>query len=246
MRKMWESGNTPNQEDEMNSDYDTAEDANFVWVNYFLQKPGHNFFCKVDETYLHDNFNLYGLNQMIPYYDQALDLICDIEEDDEFSEDHQELIENDADVLYGLIHARYIVTNRGLQAMFEKYKYREFGECPYVYCRNKPLLPVGLTDEKNKESVKLYCPQCEMVFKPKSSRHENIDGAYFGTTFPHLFFLTFPELKPPNRPETYTPKIYGFPIHDQAYATSLEEKKALVRQQQRERAKRKAKLDRTR
>jgi hypothetical protein len=27
--------------------------------------------------------------------------------------------------------------------MFEKYKYREFGECPYVYCNNKPMLPVG-------------------------------------------------------------------------------------------------------
>lgn len=217
----------------MNSDFDQGGDQNFCWLNYFLSKAGHNLFCKVEESYIHDNFNLYSLNQQVPYYDQALDLICDIEDEQDYSEDHQELIENDADVLYGLIHARYIVTNRGLQAMFEKYKYREFGECPYVFCNNKPMLPVGLTDEKNKESVKLYCPSCEGIYRPKSSRHENIDGAYFGTTFAHLFFLTFPELKPTTKSQAYVPKIYGFRVHEDAYAKSLEEKKALIRSQSR-------------
>lgn len=212
-------------DDEMNTDFDSGEDANFCWISYFLSKSGNNFFCKIDEPYIHDSFNLYGFIQQVPYYDQALDLMCDIDEEEEFSEDHQELIENDADVLYGLIHARYIVTNRGLQAMFEKYKYREFGECPYVYCNRKGLLPTGMTDEKNKDSVKLYCPSCENVYRPKSSRHESIDGAYFGTTFAHLFFLTYPQLKPQKKPSMYIPKIYGFRVHPDAYQRSLLDRK---------------------
>ncbi|KAJ7708539.1 hypothetical protein B0H14DRAFT_3507483 [Mycena olivaceomarginata] len=32
---------------------------------------------------------------------------------------------------------------------------------------------------------------------PKSSRHGSLDGAYFGTTFPHLLYLVYPTLLPP-------------------------------------------------
>lgn len=34
------------------------------------------------------------------------------------------------------------------------------------------------------------------IFHPKSTRQANIDGAYFGTTFSHLFLLAHPELIP--------------------------------------------------
>jgi casein kinase II subunit beta len=43
-------------------------------------------------------------------------------------------------------------------------------------------------------------------------------GAYFGTTFPHLFFQTFSELLPSPGPQPrlgmriYVPKIYGFKV----------------------------------
>lgn len=79
----------------------------------------------------------------------------------------------------------------------EKYKKSDFGRCPRVLCQSQPLLPVGLTDVPYEKSVKLYCGRCEDLYSPKSSRHGSIDGAYFGTTFPHLLFLVYPTLIPP-------------------------------------------------
>lgn len=66
-----------------------------------------------------------------------------------------------------------------------------------MLCNSQALLPVGLTDIPYEKSVKLYCGRCEDIYSPKSSRHGSIDGAYFGTTFPHLLFLVNPNLIPP-------------------------------------------------
>lgn len=187
-------------------------------------------FCQIDEDYIHDNFNLTGLASQVPYYEYALDLILDMDNDEEFSDEQQEIIEGDAEVLYGLIHARYILTRAGLHGMLEKYRHHEFGSCPRVLCHGQAMLPVGMTDQRNKESVKLYCPKCEEVYKPKSSRHENVDGAFFGTTFPHLFFLQFPELKPEKSKDNYVPRVFGFKLHKTAQKRSLEAARQAAKQ----------------
>jgi len=215
------SKETGQRANESTSDFDSPDDAEFGWINYFLTLKGHEFFCQVEEDYIQDNFNLTGLVSQVPYYDFALDLISDIDNDEEFSDEHLEMIEHDAEVLYGLIHARYILTNRGLYAMMDKFRHHDFGSCPRVLCRHQALLPVGMTDQKGKESVKLYCAQCKDIYKCKSSRHDNIDGAYFGTTFPHLFFLVFPELQPKEPKEIYIPRVFGFRLHATSHQRSL-------------------------
>lgn len=40
-----------------------------------------------------------------------------------------------------------------------------------------------------------------------------LDGAFFGTSFAHLFFITFDRLVPDPARATYTPLIFGFKIH---------------------------------
>ena len=41
----------------------------------------------------------------------------------------------------------------------------------------------------------------------------DIDGAYFGTTFPHLFLMTYGHLKPQKSAQNYVPRVFGFKLH---------------------------------
>jgi casein kinase II subunit beta len=104
------------------------------------------------------------------------------------------VIESSAELLYGLIHQRYITSRPGIQQMAEKYELQHFGTCPRVHCNSCRVLPVGLNDSPGHETVKLFCPSCFDVYTPPNSRFQTVDGAFFGTTFPSLFFMTFTDL----------------------------------------------------
>ena len=114
--------------------------------------------------------------------------------------------------LYGLIHARFILSAKGLQMMKEKFLKNVFGACPRILCDRQLVLPIGMSEDLSISRVKVYCPKCQEVYIPRM-RFVDVDGAYFGSSFPHIFLQTFPELKPGVTAIKYVPKIYGFKIY---------------------------------
>ncbi|KAI9829132.1 MAG: casein kinase 2 regulatory subunit [Thelocarpon impressellum] len=196
--------------DDFNSETDS--DYTSYWRDWFISSRGNEYFCEIDEEYLTDRFNLTGLNTEVQYYQYALDLVTDVFDLD-CDDDMREQIEKSARHLYGLVHARYIVTTRGLTKMLDKYKKGDFGKCPRVMCEHHPLLPMGLSDTASVKAVKLYCGRCEDLYNPKSSRHAVIDGAYFGTSFHNILLQVYPALIPEKTARRYEPRIYGFRVH---------------------------------
>ncbi|PIA31082.1 hypothetical protein AQUCO_05300123v1 [Aquilegia coerulea] len=201
--------------DSEDSDASGSDGDDTSWISWFCNLRGNEFFCEVDDEYIQDDFNLCGLSSQVPYYDYALDLILDVESShgDMFTEEQNELVESAAEMLYGLIHVRYILTSKGMSAMLDKYKNYDFGRCPRVYCCGQPCLPVGQSDIPRSSTVKIYCPKCEDIYYPRSKYQGNIDGAYFGTTFPHLFLMSHGHLKPQKPSQSYVPRVFGFKIH---------------------------------
>jgi casein kinase II subunit beta len=151
------------------------------------------------------------------YYKEALALILDKEQDHNQDEQRTQEIENAAEIVYGLIHQRYILTNRGLQKMMIKYHEGHFGCCPRVLCANQHVLPVGLHDMLGESTLNVYCPRCNEIYAAKMPRNKQVDGAYFGTTFPHLLFTVYPDQRPQSPFAPFVPRCFGFKIHPSAY-----------------------------
>eukprot|EP00002_Diphylleia_rotans_P030810 TRINITY_DN6374_c0_g1_i1.p1 TRINITY_DN6374_c0_g1~~TRINITY_DN6374_c0_g1_i1.p1 ORF type:complete len:273 (+),score=54.95 TRINITY_DN6374_c0_g1_i1:337-1155(+) len=185
-----------------------------TWINNYLSMEGSEYFIEVDDDFIRDDFNLTGLNSVVPYYHHALDILLEseIQDDIEFTEEQHYILDRACEELYGLIHARFIITGRGLYLMYERFQAGKFGSCPRYLCQNQHLLPIGMSDIPRQETVKLYCPKCEDIYHPPR-KHSHIDGAFFGTTFAHMLLQAYPVSIPAAPPQKYVPRIFGFKIH---------------------------------
>lgn len=133
-------------------------------------------------------------------------------EEDLQNEDFLELNQEASD-LYGLIHSRFVITQRGLSKLYNKFLNGTYGYWPRALCDRQKVLPIGLSDELRTSRVKVFCPKCEEVYIPKF-KSINVDGAYFGTSVPHIFLESFKEaVVLPPRVFSYEPKIHGFRLY---------------------------------
>lgn len=203
-----------------NMDFDTLSDENVGpggWIQWFCSLEGHDFLVEIEEEYIKDNFNLYGLKKRFKTdrYSTCIKMILSNyspTEEDLTNEEFLELNQEASD-LYGLIHSRFIVTQRGLSKLYNKFLNGTYGYCPRALCDRQKVLPVGLSDELRTSRVKVFCPKCEEVYIPKF-KSINVDGAYFGTSVPHIFLKTFKEaVVLPPRIFHYEPKISGFRLY---------------------------------
>ncbi|KAI9009037.1 casein kinase II, regulatory subunit [Hyaloraphidium curvatum] len=182
----------------------TNSSSAISWVNWFCSLPGHEFFLEVPEDFIEDDFNLCGLNTLVPHYNECLDMILDIEDSPSSSASGSSrsdrppsaAVEQGAEKLYGLIHARYVLTKPGLQLVSERFQAGEYGQCPRALCGGQAVVPCGRSDSPGVDTVKLFCPRCGDLYHPRESRYRHLDGAYFPTTLPGLLFLSYPELIP--------------------------------------------------
>merc|ERR1719419_1502392 len=198
------------------------------WILDFLRRRENKYFCEIDAKFLVDRFNYFELDNQVRHYSEAIKLIND---DHDADPKYQE----DAKKLYGLLHRRFILETRGMLRMVPKYSQKDFGSCPRSFCQEHPVLPIGLSDDWGTGHVRLYCANCEDVYLPKKDCFKRIDGAFFGTTFAHLFFLNVPKLllRGDNAEEKdqglvqelqkkNVPKVFGFRLHRLWHSVSLQ------------------------
>uniref|UniRef100_A0A6U4CN35 Casein kinase II subunit beta n=1 Tax=Phaeomonas parva TaxID=124430 RepID=A0A6U4CN35_9STRA len=198
----------------MSSGDDSYDGMEETWIEWFCNLKGHEFFCEVDRSYIEDGFNLYGLRNYVSNFMDCLHLILDDTPPDDGGDERRELLMN-ASRLYGLIHARFILTSAGLECMCSKFLAKEFGFCPRVHCKGQPVVPIGCSDDLEIDSVKCFCPLCGDIYSPPQPPDGSRlpDGAYFGRTFAHLFFMTFEDLVPDPSRSAYVPRVFGFKVH---------------------------------
>lgn len=202
-----------------NMDFDTLSDENVGpggWIQWFCSLEGHDFLVEIEEEYIKDSFNLYGLKKRFKTdrYNTCIKMILSNYSPTEEDLQNEEFLElnQEASDLYGLIHSRFIITQRGLSKLYNKFLNGTYGYCPRALCDRQKVLPIGLSDELRTSRVKVFCPKCEEVYIPKF-KSINVDGAYFGTSVSHIFLKTFKEaVVLPPRIFHYEPKIHGFKL----------------------------------
>jgi casein kinase II subunit beta len=176
-----------------------------LWLDRILSKSGYEYLCRVDDDFLRDKFNLASLEREIPDFKRTYESLLSSREP------ASDLVQSCLS-LYGLVHARYIITPNGMTKMHSKIVGGQYGICPRILCRGTKLIPVGLSDQIGVSGVKLYCPLCEDLYNPKSDKHSSLDGAFFGSSFHLMFLMTYTNGFTSNSYTPFVQKVYGFNV----------------------------------
>ncbi len=148
-----------------------------------------------------------------PIYRRALRSILEDPNDPSDEESNEEdqiippyAIQKAAEALYLMLHARFVISPRGLEAIRHVMALDNtvFGKCPRSCCKGTGLLPYGYSNdytsdasvptvsfESRKEHDSCchrYCPSCGEVWISWESK---TDGCAWGPSWCHLFLLAY-------------------------------------------------------
>lgn len=95
------------------------------WINWFCALEGHEFLVDLDEEFIRDPFNIYGLQAAFPNsnkqkFKNCVKMILSgmAPNEEDLADEHFLELNQEASDLYGLIHARYIHSPRGLAKVY--------------------------------------------------------------------------------------------------------------------------------
>lgn len=182
------------------------------WVDWFLTTPAGRYFVRIDDGYLSDTYNYYGLRQKVPNFSAAFELIRGPRiEPGARPAEWPEDIDSYGACLFGLLHARYLLTDEGQRRMRKRCEDGAFPHCPRTLCRGAQCLPYGAADDIGQSELLLFCPCCGDVYRAGGEAMET-DGAFFGPNWVHPFLARYRDLVPSELPERYVPRIFGFHV----------------------------------
>jgi len=112
--------------------------AQLNWIKWFCALEGHEFLVEIDDEFIRDQFNLYGLQALFPKekFKTCIKMILSplAPNEEDLADEHFLELNQEASDLYGLIHCRFIHTARGLAKVYQKYLQGTFGYCPRALC----------------------------------------------------------------------------------------------------------------
>jgi len=167
-----------------------------------------------------------------PIYRLALQLLLNENEDEEASILTHPLIpphaiQQAAEALYLMVHARFVSSPRGLDALRRiLLNSPVFGKCPRIQCQGTMLLPYGTSNDftSNARACQRYCPSCGNLWHCWESK---TDGCAWGPSLCYLLLMAHGhELYPmASRRQAQVlstvvhpndPRVFGFRIHPAA------------------------------
>lgn len=176
------------------------------WIDLFLKTQQGHLFVRVSDEFISQAASNPAISSQFGNIQELLNIILSKDADDVGND-----IQKQAEVLYGLIHQKYLLTEEGRLLMFENQKKGNFPKCPRAFCHDFTCVPYGTSYELKKDMVKMFCPNCTDVYNYDSKCQ--IDGAYFGPDWVHYLMNEHPEIVPEKEAESFTPHVFGFNVY---------------------------------
>lgn len=183
-----------------------------LWVDQFLSFPQNNWLSRIDEEFLSNTANHKGIQDKLPHFYEALELLIDNQSDEWKSFDCDKIseINSVAITLYHALHYHWSLTQKGMLRVKEKFLKGDFGVCPRYMCNNQHLLPKGC--QSKSPIYYSYCPRCNDIYESQMSGSTLARAFCYHPKFPQIFLKNYPEFITRDKFEVFEPRPIGFKL----------------------------------